>query len=193
MSEPSSRGADRITVGTSDFTMRIWQLVDDAGDDGLSRDEIVELVAPHVNAGYARRRYLSRLNRTERHRSDTLGMKVARVSTWEDIEVGAARSYVIRKTLENMRQRGSLVRGEDDRYRAGRKPRYLRDERKLDLNGDLTRLHMNGNEALRALKPALERRRQSHRAQLSTREWDALERLVELFEEQMRAGFPTIP
>jgi len=51
---------------------------------------------------------------------------------------------------------------------------------------------MNGVEALRVLKPALERRSASTRAQLDTKEWVALDRLVKLFEEQLQAGFPTI-
>lgn len=100
--------------------------------------------------------------------------------------------FLIAKTLRNMRRVGSLVLGDDRRYRADRKPRYNRDERELDLTGARTRLHMNGVEALRVLKPALERRAGSTRAQLDTKEWVALDRLVKLFEEQLRAGFPTV-
>jgi len=78
MNEPSL-GADRITVGTSDFTMRIWHLVENSGDGGLTRDGIVELVAPHVNAGYARRRYLTHLEKNHRYRV-TLGTASASVT-----------------------------------------------------------------------------------------------------------------
>jgi len=188
----SLEGADRSTVGTSDTTMRIWQLIHAAGEDGLSRDEIVDLVSPHINAGHARRRLLAQ--QQAKHKYESIRAKgVPRIPpSWESTDVTAARSWVITKTLSDMRRLGTIIRGDDHRYRADRKPRYERDERKLDISGDRTRLHMNGVEALRVLKPALERRSASTRAQLDTKEWVALDRLVKLFEEQLQAGFPTI-
>lgn len=190
----SLEGADRVTVGTSDITMRIWLLVDEAGEDGLSRDEIITAVAPHVNAGHARRRYLKQREANYRYRRDIVGSAVSIISpSWEDTGVEAARRYAVGLTIGNMRRVGSLVLLGADRFKTGRKPRYKRDERAIDLTGDRTRLHMNGTEALRVLEPALERHRGSPRARMTAREWVALERLVGLFRDELRAGFPNVP
>src|SRR5215471_15787372 len=183
-------GADRVTtVGASDITMRIWNELSAAGEEGLTRDEILERVGPHINRGYARRRYLKR--RRSAHEA-TKG--IARMSaiplppSWDDTELEPALAYVVRTTLQNMYRDSSAIRQPSGRYSAGRRPRH-RDPSIIDMTGDRTRLHMNGAEALRLLEPAWERHSKSFRAQLTAEEWAALGKLITLYKEQMRLGF----
>jgi hypothetical protein len=183
-------GADRITVGTSDITMRTWKELVAAGDQGLTKDELVVLVGPHINHGYARRRYLTHRKAKARSRYLANGSARYPAPSWETTELEPALAFVVTKTLSNMRRDRSAILGDDGRYRAGRKPRYQEHrERTLDMTGDRTRLHFNGNEAIRILQPALERHRTSSRAQLSNKEWIALERLVDLYMQAMELGF----
>jgi hypothetical protein len=92
-----------------------------------------------------------------------------------------------------MRRDGSAVLLPGGRHGAGRKPRFqAHREQTIDMTGDRTRLHMNGVEALRIIEPALERHRASAQARMTTREWEAVEKLAALYREQMQAGFPNV-
>ena len=194
MSEFNLEGADRITIGTSDVTMRIWKRLDASGEQGLTRGELLELEGPHINRGYARRRYLAQRKRHHRHSVARAGVRettfaLTPAPTWETTELEPALNYVITRTLIDMRRWGSAIQLPDGRHIAGRKPRYYQDEQTLDMTGDRTRLHMNTAETLRLLESFIERRRESPRAQLSSREFEALVRNVELDKEAMRLGF----
>src|SRR5262245_66555453 len=114
--EERLEGAARITVGTSDITMRTWKELVAAGEQGLSRGEILALVGPHINHGYARRRYL--VERKKHHRrASPLATSQARGGgpTWETTELEPALQYVVTKTLANMRRDGSAVQLPDGR------------------------------------------------------------------------------
>jgi hypothetical protein len=178
-------GADRITVGTSDTTMRIWLLLDRVGEEGLSRADIEHLAGPHVNAGYARRRYLAKRKLNVKGNSEYRARRYS-APTWETTELEPARRFVIGQILGGMKRRGSVVLGQDGRYRAARQPVFQRDISIIDLDGDRTRIHMNTAHALRILEPAATRFRESTRAQLNGREREAFLKLLELTKELLR-------
>jgi hypothetical protein len=183
----------RRPAGAENTTMLLWHAMNDAGDAGITRDELVAVVGPRINAGHARRRYL--VKRLHRYNSKVpSSRRLLGTPTFEDTDPDEAKRFLITATLDHMRDLGTATRDEQRHYRVGRKPRaarYQQDDAVLDPSGVRTRMHMGTNEALRVLNAFAKRRRASYRAQLTGREFKALERLLELADEELRSGFPT--
>ena len=202
MSTLAEANAGRRVGGADHTTMLLWHLIDDAGEVGIDRDELLIAVGPRINEGHARRSYLAQRKREFRndqvrraHRANG-SARWAGEPTWETIDTDRAKRFVVTTTLKNMRRVGSVTRDESGRYHVLRKPRaasvYRQDERVIDPSGMLTRLHMNTSEALRVLEPALERHRESPRAQLDGRGWRVLETLLGQVRQALEAGWPGV-
>lgn len=178
----------RRPAGADHTTMLLWHAISDAGETGITRDELVTVVGPRVNAGHAKRRYLVHLEREHRRRNCVANGLATQFPTFENLDLDRAKNFFVTSTLSNMRKHGTANRDDQGRYRAGRKPRaprYQQDEAVLDPTGARTRMLMNSNEAIRAVRQLLERHEQSFRAKPNQREWRAIERLVALHEEAL--------
>jgi hypothetical protein len=186
----------RRPFGADNTTMLLWHAIE--ARPGITRDELVAAIGPRINVGHAKRRYLAR--RTLDHRKyyhlANGASEVGDGPTFENTDPEQAKRYLVTKTLQNMHQRGTARRDEQGQYRTGRKPRaarYQQDDRVVDPTGVRTRLHMTTNEALRIVKPALERYEQNlGRARPDARELRALKTVVAALEEARKDGFPGV-
>jgi hypothetical protein len=136
--------------------MQIWYELEQAGQPGLTFDEIIEKVRPRVPAGYAWRRYVR--DKANHRRSDaktSSEITTAHLISDEVSDTPANRQravhYVVRQTLQNMQRGNAMVlKRPDGHFAALRKPkiRGFTDEQ-YDFDGSVTRKHVALMDLLR--------------------------------------------
>jgi hypothetical protein len=162
------RGSGRPTSGATSITMQIYHELTQAGEAGLSFEEIVERVKGRVPAGYAWRKYqadrLGKQARDERYR----GISATRTRTTVRVadepsptdRVKAIR-FTVRTCLNGMIDARSrtAIRRPDGRYAVGlRPPRETSGlEGKYDEDGQITRRQVALMEFLRLARPLVAR------------------------------------
>jgi hypothetical protein len=141
--------------------MQIWYELDQAGQVGLTVEEILDKVSPRVPAGYAWRRY----NRQRQAQRTYAQQKPARgdrdltlpQSPLADSPKERARSvqYVIRSSLSSMVQSGTALKRGDGHYAALRKPKAAFTDEQHDFDGSITRKEVALMEWLRLARPLI--------------------------------------
>jgi hypothetical protein len=144
----SLRGTGRDTAGATSVTMQIWYELQQAGQHGLSFEELLDKVTSRVPAGYAWRRYL-------KHRSSLIQSRGSSfVSDIEDSPSSRASSirYVVRASVQSMVQLHSAIRRPDSRYAVGpRKPKSVFTDEQHDFDGSVSRRAVADMELMRIL------------------------------------------
>lgn len=159
----SVRGVGRDHPGATDVTMRIWYALQQAGDDGLSLEEILEQVGPNISPGYAWRRYV-RLTLTNRKRMQVVRSENGSIAS-HNKEVtdtpgrrAAALRSLVRGTLQDMLRydRPSALRRPNGRYVVGpRKPKSVFTDEVHDFDGSVSRRAVADMELARVVGPIL--------------------------------------
>lgn len=143
----SVRGAGKDHSGATSVTMQIWYELDQAGQTGLTFDELLQKVSPRVPAGYAWRRY----NRDYTRRSNLSGSS----ERLEDTTANRRRAvhFVVRHSVENMRRVGSVLKRADGHLATLRKPKAAFTDEQHDFDGSITHKEVAMMEFLRLWRP----------------------------------------
>lgn len=160
-------GVGRPLQGATSVTRLIYYVLGQAGDPGLTVDEVVARVGDQLPAGYVWRKYQAYLEtnrkKNRRRRPDTLATARARVSEPTPAARARATRFVVGKALQNMSQldkngeRAAIPRP-DGHYVVGlRTPRAMKGlEGKYDESGEITRKAVTTMELVRVLRPYIE-------------------------------------
>lgn len=144
----SVRGTGRDTAGATSVTMQIWYELHQAGQPGLSFEDLLDKVSPRVPSGYAWRRYL-------RHKKSLIQSRGSSfVSGPEDTPSNraAAIRYVVRASAQSMIQLHSAIRRPDGRYAVGpRKPKSVFTDDQHDFDHAVSRRAVANMELMRLL------------------------------------------
>ena len=144
--------------------MQIWYELGRAGEAGLTLDELVERVGPHVPRGYAWRRYVASIESRQRNRLRERGLVRSPLPRSELVpdtpgnRALAIRSLV-RTTAQDMmanKKSPSAIRRPDGRYVVGpRKPRSVFSDEFHDFDGSVSRKAVTDMELVRFLRTLL--------------------------------------
>lgn len=124
--------------------MQIWYELDQAGEAGMTFNELLEKVTPRVPLGYAWRRY-------NRRRANTSGIAKASTIPLADTPANRKRSvrYIVRNMTDNMRRDRTILKRPDGRFAALRKPRSAFTDDQHDFDNSLSRKQVSIMELLR--------------------------------------------
>jgi hypothetical protein len=144
--------------------MQIWYELDQAGQAGLTFDEVLEKVSPRVPAGWAWRRYNRQRQAQRRYDDARLAPRSDRASTTAQSDVPdtphartLAVRYAVRSCLAGMVAGGTGFKRPDGHFVALRKPKSVFTDEQHDFDGSVTHKSVALMEFLRVARPFVER------------------------------------
>ena len=150
MKRESVRGTGRDQTGATSVTMQIWYELNQAGQVGLTFDEVLQKVSPRVPPGYAWRAY----NRERARRTTTIDGPASIVVDTPKNRASSVR-YVVQKSLSNMTAVGSALKRPDGHFAALRTPKAAYSIEQHDFDGSITRKEVALMEWLRVARPLI--------------------------------------
>jgi len=159
----SVRGSGKDQPGAMHVTMVIHHHLKEAGETGLSLEELVAKVSPQVPEGYAWRRYVRDMQGLQRRRKAKEDVEAGRRTPLRHLVIedtpgrrAVATRQLIRRTVTDMTKpdRLTAIRRPDKRYAVGpRIPRSMFSEEVHDVEGRRSRQHVSDMELLRIARP----------------------------------------
>ena len=188
--------------------MQIWYELEQAGQAGLTFDELLEKVSPRVPAGYAWRRYVrdkANHRRSDAKISSEIRKPIVISDEINDTPANRQRAvhYVVRQTLQNMQRGNAMVlKRSNGQFAVLRKPKIKGfTEEQYDFDGSITRKEAAVMDWLREMRLLIEyverwlarEPRPSSLPRLPVRFYAVSKRLAETLDKTSRRGSEVPP